>query len=971
MGIHQTTESGIGYNSLISAIAIVMLAVLCLPLFLVQQQLKNEIDKHESALQATVKENLTQGIIDFQSDLTTPAYVNNAMADIFARYITNPEEFDPFNFGKNCHKTLKEKYGVKPFFLIAADRSFSNIYKNYSKRFTNKASLDNGFDFLMALTTLYNFPEHCRWLISLPHIRKFDFYEVLQNTFIFSNYDWEKIVDKTFKVFGKFANTLPTPNTCNSYYTTIFKQQRVFVYSAPIVSQGRIHGAFIFGVLESDINVSKLLENVLNKNPFQGAKRILTSNLQDSRSSVSSFLPPDLVRVIYTQSRLNSNEKFIVSPKQRIAITIDANLLKSNLNTLIPVFSFSNRCILLFVFFLWIRGILFKNTISISLRRKFMLIVFSVAIFPMLFTSLFSFLIYQQIDKFHLNNAISIVSGKLDQFERIFYEANCRQTIFCLELKKQLTKKLFENNYKPPVSEKFPSGYGLVPKFFILDNSGNIIVKPTKSRPNPIHISLGIKALSNLGVLDKKSSKTKHLIKVVQMTTGLAGDYLDLIDNPRILAAESEIEISPVEINTKNTSVFNLYKDNKPGKSVFAASFLQFAIDLVISALLKNVEKYYSFFDIHKDGIVGTSRISVLFLDQGKLGYFLGNLDKVELVNFAKETIRDRVSGRKIVSTNNGKMLTEWRYYGNSKFVFSAMADIGKEMKLHSLFLFLPAFMGVMSLIILVLMAEAMSSLFNSPIRTLYRGAEQIRKEHDFLTKVSINTKDEIEEMGLIFNNMTSELQMRKNISRFVSEKLLSTLKENDNVENCKGESNHATVLCSDIRGFTSITETCEPEVIVALLNEYFTLMEAAIISNGGVIDKFIGDAIIAVFYPTKENENTMLNACKAAVTMRQSLTLFNSEREKNRLITVENGVGISHGEIISGNVGDSGEYLEFTITGRPIKKANDLEAASKDGKHTKIIIDSCVAKKVSDLYLLDEFELDKHGLVYEIKNEK
>jgi adenylate cyclase len=147
--------------------------------------------------------------------------------------------------------------------------------------------------------------------------------------------------------------------------------------------------------------------------------------------------------------------------------------------------------------------------------------------------------------------------------------------------------------------------------------------------------------------------------------------------------------------------------------------------------------------------------------------------------------------------------------------------------------------------------------------------------------------------------------------------------------------------------------------------------MEAAILSNGGVIDKFIGDAIIAVFYPTKENVNSILNACKAALTMRQSLALFNSEREKKGLITIENGVGISHGEIISGNVGESSEYLEFTVTGRPIKKANDLEAASKNGKYTKVIIDSCVAKKASDIYLLAEFEHEKHGLVYEIKNEK
>lgn len=966
----QEKKAEINDKTFISLVAVVMLLVLCLPVFFIQQELQKEIRRHENTLLTTAKENLTQGIIDFQSDLSPRMYINTLVPKLINQNLPDYSRYKPLLFGEKIKKILNDKYGLKPLFLIAANKDLSCIYKNYSKKFNNIASSNRKFEYSMPLTSLYPSSDYFKWLFSLPHIRKLKFYKYIHDLFS-NNPELDSLKAKVLHIFGKFAVGFPTPRICTSYYTDIFNYQRLFIYSFPLNYGHKIYGSFIVGFLESDIDVSKMLKYTLNKKTFNGSKRILATNLNANDIAVLSYFSPSFIRMLYTQKRINPDISLAVKPDQKIGIRLNAKFLKSNMRAYIPRISFINRLIVLFVFFLWIRGILFRANVAISLRRKFMLIVLCAAIFPVIFISLFSFLIYQQIDKFHINNAVTIVSDKLDQFERLFYEASCRQVLNCLGLKKMMVKKFADNNYKTFPSNQFPPACNLISRMLILDTLGETINKPSSRTPNPILLSQLVKAQSNLGVLENKSKKIQTLKKISQVTSGIAGEYLDLIKNSKILTEESMIENSPSHINAVTKNIFNLYKDYETGKHIFAASFLQSQKNYYERVLFQNVKKYQKLFNINRDGISGTSQISFVYIEQSRLKYLLGDESNFLLKFVAKNAIRDKISGRKIVERDNKKILIEWRYKSNSGFVISAMAYVNKEMKLHTLLLFLPAFMGAMSLMILVLVAEAMSGLFNSPIRTLYNGAEQIRKENDYLSKVSINTKDEIEEIGVIFNYMTTQLQTRKNMSRFVSEKLLATLDKSDNVESYKGEKSFVTVLCCDIRSFTTITETYEPDVIVELLNEYFALMEKPIIANKGVIDKFIGDAIVAVFYSSGDEDNSVLNACKAAIEMRQSLKIFNSAREKMGLFTIENGIGISYGEIISGNVGDSSEYLEFTITGRPINRANELETESKKGKFTKVILDSDTADKINDKYLLLEFNTEKSEPAYEIKHEK
>ena len=134
-------------------------------------------------------------------------------------------------------------------------------------------------------------------------------------------------------------------------------------------------------------------------------------------------------------------------------------------------------------------------------------------------------------------------------------------------------------------------------------------------------------------------------------------------------------------------------------------------------------------------------------------------------------------------------------------------------------------------------------------------------------------------------------------------------------------------VLASDIRSFTAIGEKYSPAEVVDMLNSYFTSMEEAISEHGGFIDKYIGDAVQAVFYDDAALDNYVLRACRAAMQMRRHLAALNAARRKLGLFTIENGIGIDCGQVVSGSIGSESGRKDFTVIGRVIEQAAALEA--------------------------------------------
>lgn len=163
------------------------------------------------------------------------------------------------------------------------------------------------------------------------------------------------------------------------------------------------------------------------------------------------------------------------------------------------------------------------------------------------------------------------------------------------------------------------------------------------------------------------------------------------------------------------------------------------------------------------------------------------------------------------------------------------------------------------------------------------------------------------------------------------------------------GEKKEMSVLFSDIRGFTSLSEKNDPAMMVSLLNEYFTAMTEVIFETGGVLDKFMGDAIMAFWGAPKNEPNHAFLACEAALKMRERLVKLNQDWSGRSWPAIEIGVGINSGQMIVGNMG-SAKRFDYTVIGDNVNLASRLEGLNKQYQ-AGIIISRFTFERVKDKF--------------------
>ncbi len=136
------------------------------------------------------------------------------------------------------------------------------------------------------------------------------------------------------------------------------------------------------------------------------------------------------------------------------------------------------------------------------------------------------------------------------------------------------------------------------------------------------------------------------------------------------------------------------------------------------------------------------------------------------------------------------------------------------------------------------------------------------------------------------------------------------------------GEKSEVTILMSDLRGFTVMSANLDSEAVVAMLNDYFSVLGDIIFQHDGTIDKFIGDAILAVFGSPEPDRDHALKAVRAALAMQKSIAGINERRRAKNLPCCDLGIGVDTGEVLHGFIG-AAERLEFTVIGDAVNKAS------------------------------------------------
>ena len=243
------------------------------------------------------------------------------------------------------------------------------------------------------------------------------------------------------------------------------------------------------------------------------------------------------------------------------------------------------------------------------------------------------------------------------------------------------------------------------------------------------------------------------------------------------------------------------------------------------------------------------------------------------------------------------------------------------------------------------------------PVGVLMDAAHRV-EAGDFQLDIKPKTRDELGALTASFVEMGRGLGEREKIKeafgKFVNKDIAERAMRNE--LSLGGERRIAAVFFSDIRGFTSISESLEPEEVVEFLNQYFTIMVSCVEKTGGVVDKFIGDAVMAVWGVPVSSGRDVAAAVDAALLMRASLADFNSRRGGPRKPVIRIGCAINAGPVLAGQIGSS-KRMEYTVIGDTVNLSSRIESLTKPFG-VDILVSDAVRLELAGAYVLETMQL-------------
>jgi adenylate cyclase len=231
------------------------------------------------------------------------------------------------------------------------------------------------------------------------------------------------------------------------------------------------------------------------------------------------------------------------------------------------------------------------------------------------------------------------------------------------------------------------------------------------------------------------------------------------------------------------------------------------------------------------------------------------------------------------------------------------------------------------------------SNIFSRPIRLLVEGTKALGQgnfQHR-LPPLSVGQgQDELTDLGASFNEMAEGLRRKEllqdSFGRYVSPEIAEMIFQSSAGPWLEATRREVTVLFVDIRGYTHYAEHTPPAVVIEMLNRFFGLATEAIIRNGGFINKFLGDAIMALFGALAVQPDQAYRAALAALEIQSSVEKFNETQLAEGKDPIVVGIGINRGDVVAGSVGSSAR-MEYTVIGDAVNVASRLTSAAKAGE--------------------------------------
>lgn len=250
-------------------------------------------------------------------------------------------------------------------------------------------------------------------------------------------------------------------------------------------------------------------------------------------------------------------------------------------------------------------------------------------------------------------------------------------------------------------------------------------------------------------------------------------------------------------------------------------------------------------------------------------------------------------------------------------------------------------FTGIAVLLALIV-SLALAHGLSVPIRELVTATEQIG-EGNFAVRVPIRSQDDLGQLAKSFNEMAADLALKEkyhNILHTIADKDVAQQLLDGKIS-LGGEMREATIMFCDIRGFTALTQNMDPAEVIAMLNEHMTALTRVVTAHHGVVDKFIGDSIMAIFGAPKSYGDDTFNAVHCAERMLAERALLN----RTSRYQIEIGIGLATGRVVAGNMG-SADRSNYTVLGERVNLAARLCSVAK---RSEIVIGPATREALGD----------------------
>jgi adenylate cyclase len=245
--------------------------------------------------------------------------------------------------------------------------------------------------------------------------------------------------------------------------------------------------------------------------------------------------------------------------------------------------------------------------------------------------------------------------------------------------------------------------------------------------------------------------------------------------------------------------------------------------------------------------------------------------------------------------------------------------------------------------------AVGLATVLSRPVMRLVEGTRAV-SAGNFNVHLPVTSRDEIGALTDSFNQMAKNLREKEMIkrafTRYVARQVVDEILKDPEKLALKEERRDVTVLFCDMRGFTSLAERLSPEDVVGVLNDFYTLMVDTTATNDGIVDKFLGDGVMAIFGAPIVHEDHASRAGKTALAMQAGVAELSRKRAREGKDPIAVGIGVSAGEAVAGTVGTE-DRMEYTVIGDSVNLAARLESNAKPGQ---ILISQRTHQKVDGL---------------------